>query len=497
MNRRDFVKALGVAGCSTLAPSFSLHAFAEQRPSFNEAFNQQLQQHPILRGWEGLTQDIAPRHFSWEGKLPEELRGKSLYRNGPARVVLGGERYTHWFDGDGFVHRYAFDAKGVTHSGKFVRTKKFVEETKANRFLYNGAGSIVPNSKLSKNAEAVNTANIALLPVNNELWALWEAAMPYKLNPNSLVTEGQVSLESALDGMPFSAHPHADSTGNLWNFGDLSFFGHAKLMIYQLTPQGKLSRYAMVDAPKSYVHDFAVTDNYLVFYFPPIQKGRGETLISSMNWQGHQPGELLVVDKNTLTPVLRVPFDAGFVFHFGNAWQEGNTLTVNACWYHNADIMLNDVKMVSDGAIGKHDRSTAAQIRINLSKKTAYLDNSTTPMEFVQFDNRFTGKATQLQFGVHASKEVTHGEYNSIASVNTQTGHIDSYSFGNNVITEEPLFVPVSSKPGEGYLVNTGLDFVSGNTYCYVFNAQHIADGPIAQVKLDSYMPLGFHGAII
>ena len=29
MNRRDFVKALGVAGCSTLAPSFSLHAFAE------------------------------------------------------------------------------------------------------------------------------------------------------------------------------------------------------------------------------------------------------------------------------------------------------------------------------------------------------------------------------------------------------------------------------------------------------------------------------------
>lgn len=30
---------------------------------------------------------------------------------------------------------------------------------------------------------------------------------------------------------------------------------------------------------------------------------------------------------------------------------------VNVCWYYNVDIMFNDVKMVSDGVIGKYDRS--------------------------------------------------------------------------------------------------------------------------------------------
>ncbi|MEG3767761.1 carotenoid oxygenase family protein [Alteromonas sp. 14N.309.X.WAT.G.H12] len=497
MNRRDFVKALGLAGCGALAPSFSLKALAEPPLSFYQEFNLKIKDYPILRAWEGLTADIVPRRFTWQGKLPEALNGKTFYRNGPARVVLANQRYTHWFDGDGFVHRYAFDPKGLTHSGKFVRTKKFIEETNANRFLYNGAGSVIANSKHSKSAEAVNTANISLLPVNNELWALWEAAMPYKVDPITLATERQVSLEPVLDGMPFSAHPHADSQGHLWNFGDLSFFGQSKLIIYQLTSQGKLTRYAMVDAPQSYVHDFAVTDNYLIFYFPPITKRRGDTLISSMTWHGNNEGEMLVIDKNTLTPVLRTPFDAGFVFHFGNAWQEDNHLTINACWYKNADIMLKDVKMVTEEKMGKHDRSTAAQIRIDLTQKTAYLDNSTTPMEFVQFDSRFAAKATQIQYGVHASKHAAHGEYNSIASINTQSGKVDSYNFGDNFITEEPLFVPDGSKQGEGYLVNTGLDFVSGHTYCCVFDALHIADGPVAQVKLDSYMPLGFHGAIV
>lgn len=497
MDRRNFVKMIGLAGCSTLASSFSLNAFAETTLSFYEEFNHQIKQRPILRGWEGLNQDIAARTFTWEGKLPNELEGKNFYRNGPARVVLNNERYTHWFDGDGFVHRYALRGKGLTHSGKFVRTKKFNEESNANRFLYNGGGSVIRHAKMSKNAEAVNAANIALLPVNNELWALWEGAMPYKINPQTLNTEGQVSLEQTLDGMPFSAHPHTDSAGNIWNFGDLSFFGHSAMMLYQLSPQGKLIKYKMVDTPKSYVHDFAVTDNYLIFYFPPISKGRGNTLIDSMTWHGDDPGELLVIDKNTLEPALRTPFDAGFVFHFGNAWQNGQTLTLNACWYDNADVILNDVKTIAKTGKRLKKRSTAAQIHINLANKTATLDNSTTTMEFVQFDNRFTGKATAIQYGVHASTSLSHSEYNSIASVNTKTGAVDSYSFGDHFITEEPLFVPTGRQQGEGYLVNSGLDFKSGHTYCCVFNAQRISDGPVAQAKLDTYMPLGFHGAII
>lgn len=126
----------------------------------------------------------------WEGKFFEEFRGKSFYRNGFVCVVLGGECYIYWFDGDGFVYCYVFDVKGVIYLGKFVCMKKFVEEIKVNCFLYNGVGFIVLNLKLFKNVEVVNIVNIVLLLVNNELWVLWEVVMFYKLNLNSLVIEG-------------------------------------------------------------------------------------------------------------------------------------------------------------------------------------------------------------------------------------------------------------------------------------------------------------------
>src|SRR3982750_2798638 len=38
-----------------------------------------------------------------EGALPAKLEG-TLYRIGPARHDVYGERYRHWFDGDGMVH---------------------------------------------------------------------------------------------------------------------------------------------------------------------------------------------------------------------------------------------------------------------------------------------------------------------------------------------------------------------------------------------------------
>ena len=497
MERRNFLKGLGLLGLSTLSSGVSLNVLAHEGDAFYTQFQRELEKNPILRGWEGLTDDIAPRHFDWQGKLPTSLSGKQFYRNGPARAVLGQQRYSHWFDGDGFVHRYAFDNTGVTHSGRFVRTQKFNAETRAGRFLYNGAGSVIENSKPSKNAEAVNTANIALLPVNNELWALWEAAMPYKVEPESLKTIGQVSFDPALDGIAFSAHPHTDRVGNIWNFGDLSFFGQSAIIVYQLDPQGKLLQYKMVPAPQSYVHDFAVTDNHLIFYFPPITKGPGETLIDSMQWHGNQEGQLLVVDKNTLTPTFQIPFDAGFVFHFGNAWQQNNKIVVNVCWYNNADVILEGVLDVIADPSQQRDKSTAAQILIDLDNKTAQLDNSAISMEFVQFDARFTGQPTAIQYGVHASPDLQRVEYNSIASINTKTGHVDSHSLGNDVIVEEPLFIPSGAKQGEGYLVNTALNFKEGVTYCMVFNAQHINDGPIAWTKLETYMPLGFHGAVI
>lgn len=501
MNRRDFISgslplAVGLAFSS--ASSFS---FAQKPSGYAQAFDAALLKDKSLRGWEGVSQDIAPGFVPWSGKLPKELVGRSLYRNGPGRQQLGGERYSHWFDGDGFVNRYALTQQGFTHSGKFVRTRKFEQESHAGRFLYHGAGSRVRDPRPIKGPESVNTANIALLPVAGELWALWEAAMPYRLSPDDLSTLGQVKLADELQEIPFSAHPHKDRDGGIWNIGDLSYLGKPAFVLYHLSPQGKLLQYKVIDSPRrSYVHDFAMTENHLIIYLPPLFAGQNSgMLIESFAWQEAEGGVLLVIDKNDLSVHHQIPCEAGFVFHFGNSYQQKNELIINVCWYANADIMTKTMGDIANRSNQQSPASAmASQLIIDLSKATVRLEKFDLLMEFPQFDTRFTAQAQQFQFGVTRQQTSNNQEFNAVSRLDLQTGHDERYQFSQECICEEPIFVAKEGgKDGQGYLINTTLDYKNGYTQLSVLDAEHLASGPVAHASLPYYLPLGFHGAVI
>ena len=77
------------------------------------------------------------------------------------------------------------------------------------------------------------------------------------------------------------------------------------------------------------------------------------------------------------------------------------------------------------------------------------------------------------------------------------TGARDVYRYGAGVMVEEHVFVPRptgSGREGEGWLMGTALDLKRQQMLFSVFNAQRLADGPIAQGELPRVMPLGLHG---
>ena len=47
-----------------------------------------------------------------EGVLPEELKGSTLFRNGPSRFERGDQRVAHYLDGDGYIAKIAFAPDG-------------------------------------------------------------------------------------------------------------------------------------------------------------------------------------------------------------------------------------------------------------------------------------------------------------------------------------------------------------------------------------------------
>ena len=70
-------------------------------------------------------------------------------------------------------------------------------------------------------------------------------------------------------------------------------------------------------------------------------------------------------------------------------------------------------------------------------------------------------------------------------------------------MVEEHVFVPSrggrgsSGREGDGWLVGTALDLARGQMLFSVFDAQRLADGPLAQASMPRVMPLGLHGIFV
>ncbi len=95
------------------------------------------------RSCESITDEVEGLLEVVEGALPAGLRGV-LFRNGPGRLEVHGQRYGHPFDGDGHLNRFAFTERGVVYRNRYVRTREFLEEEAARKILYRNFGTNIP-----------------------------------------------------------------------------------------------------------------------------------------------------------------------------------------------------------------------------------------------------------------------------------------------------------------------------------------------------------------
>ncbi|MET0859135.1 MAG: carotenoid oxygenase family protein, partial [Telluria sp.] len=199
MNRRQLLCSGASLGALSLLPA-SAFADSDTRRRFHAA----LERDPSLSVYADLAGEQSGDAVV-SGRLPADLDGV-FFRNGPGRFELGGERYHHWFDGDGFAQRWQVSQGKVSHRGKFVATQKFSDESQAGQFLYPVFGTNVARRGLKSN-DTINAANTNLVPFNGRVYALWEGGSATELDPRTLDTIGIKTWRDDLKSMPFSAHP--------------------------------------------------------------------------------------------------------------------------------------------------------------------------------------------------------------------------------------------------------------------------------------------------
>lgn len=484
MDRRDFSRVLlGAAGALAL-PARATGAA------------------PWALGFAALQADAEPLAMSVQGRLPAGLRG-SFYRNGPAGHAPGGVRYHHWFDGDGLMQRYDLGPGGVEHRARFVRTPKFVAESAAGRPLRRAFGTNPPNAEPVGAADAMNAANTSVLPLGGELLALWEGGSAMRLDARTLETRGFKDWSAETTGLPFSAHPRVERDGSVWNFGIAAMQG--LLVLWRIGADGRLAQAATLPVPQlPMVHDFAVTERHLVFLLPPFVFERerfeaGATFLGSHDWRPGLGLRALVLPKDRLDAPRWFELPAAFVFHLGNAWDDGATLRLDCMRSPDVWHATTGLEQAMAGRYTPHEHARLMQVALDLGTGTARQQLLPHTAEFPRIDPAVTGRRHRQLFMAARIAPGDRPGHDAVTRLDLDSGRADTYRYGADVIVEEHVFVarPGATREGDGWLVGTALDLKRRQSRLAVFDARRVADGPLLQATMARAMPLGLHGAFM
>jgi all-trans-8'-apo-beta-carotenal 15,15'-oxygenase len=441
--------------------------------------------------WAAPADELDLDGLAVRGRWPADL-SLTLYRNGPALHTLGGYRYRHWFDGDGMIRAWTVGQRGASVRTRLIRTAKLTAERAAGRRLVPAFGSLPPDAVPDASADAQNPANINALPFGGSLLALWEAGSAYRLDQDTLETKGPVVWGKDLANLPFSGHPHFDASGSLWNFG-LDYTG--RLVVWEIGADGAARRCKVLDIGYAgLMHDFAVTDRYLLFVMPPLlidhEKSRRVGFLDALDWRPDAGLRLVLVDKAELSVVRQTVLPARFVFHLGQAWEDaGGTVFCDVVTFPDADIVKRDLAAVMDAKLPGHPRSRFERLAwppAGPARLEPSIDNA--GVEFPRWAEGGTagpGRSVLMQSDTKRSA----GWFDTLLSVDREHGVLQRWSAPDRVLLEEHL-------PVGRHVIGTGVDVASGHSFLHLFDAEGIADGPVAWVELPVALPLGLHANV-
>jgi carotenoid cleavage dioxygenase len=494
MDRRTALSALfavGSAGSLIAQP-------AQARPARAADFAANVASQPLLTPFKGANEDLAGEALL-RGRWPAELRGR-FYRNGPALFERAGERYHHWFDGDGMVQQFRIGDGRVSHRGRLVQTAKLQAEQAAGRFRLQALGTHLDDGQWGSGPDSYNTANTNALEHAGRVLAMWEGGSAYAMDPADLATRGPVTWRPDLQQMPFSAHPKIDAAGHLWNIGTAG----RHIVAWHIDPQGQLVDVKVGESPYpgGMVHDMAVTARWLVVPLPPVKLAFGQPSEGPRRFamEPGQPLRVLVMDKNDLARRRVFELPPQVVFHVGNAHEtadgqiELSFIGAPDCWFlDQAAVALMAGRAQAPGRV---DLQLA---RLDMRSGRAQVQLLAHEAEFPRLNPQRIGEAARFLVTGTAwlpypgrKNALLHG----VQVVDSDTGRVRRFDYGPHVVVEEHIVVPKPGKRGEldAWLMGTTFDARRQATVLNLLDAAHVEDGPVAQAVLPYMLPLGFHG---
>jgi carotenoid cleavage dioxygenase len=422
-----------------------------------------------------VDRELTETALDVSGSIPSSLAGVYL-RNG-SNPPTG--RAPHWFLGDGMVHGVRLDGgKAAWYRNRWVGTSM---HTKGQD--YGGAG--IPGRD-------VNQSNVSVFAHAGKVLSLGEVGWPYELAPADVTTVGPWDFDGRLT-TAMTAHPKIDPETGLMHFFGYGFAD--PLLTYHVADaDGVLVRSERValDTPVM-IHDFAITDRDVVFWIGPVVFG----VVPGMpdpdfpfHWDPDGPSKVGIMPLGGPTSAIRwVDMDPCMVFHGLNAHRDGD------------DVVLQVHKLSSAfGPEGDLLPSQLTEWRVDTSGDRMRLHEeplTELDMDLPTIDRRRTGRQVRHGWFTTMDHEGPYGfEFAGLNHLDLRSGTNDRWEPGVMERAAEAFFVADGDDAGEGegWLLSYLYDRTTDRSSLGIFDAQAVADGPLARVQLPVRVPFGFHG---
>ncbi len=453
----------------------------------------------LYRGWgEPMRTECTIHGLELlEGAIPEGLEG-TLYKVGADRQYPSGRDDDIFIDGEGMIHMFRFEDGQVDYVNRWVRTTRYEMQREAKRKLFGRYRNRYTNDPEVDNSVSMGTANTTAMFHAGHLYALKEDDLPYEIDPDTLETIRRTDMNGQIGSACFTAHPKVDPvTDELLGFsyqarGD----GTKDIVFYVFDAGGRKINEVEFEMPYAgMVHDFAVTDEWAVFPFFPMMTDMEKVKAGGAYFEYHpdKPTHVALVPRYGKAEDIRW-FEGpnATAGHMMNAVRVGNKVMLDVCYYEGNCF---EFFPTPSGDVAPMVPPFLTRLTFDLGRNAKEYEVErllNVPVEMPRTDDRYQGRPYRHGYCIARSPDGSSGT----GHVNMETGEISIWRPGEGDMVQECQFVPrsASSPEGDGWLL-IPVNRVSRNrSDLAILDAQNVAAGPVALLKLPFKVRATFHG---
>jgi carotenoid cleavage dioxygenase len=470
-------------------------------------------ENPYLNGnYAPVREEITAIDLDVTGTIPEYLDGRYL-RIGPNPLGNPDPAKYHWFLGTGMAHGLRLrDGKAHWYRNRFVRSA----------YVSRVFGESWPGGAHTGGLDFA--ANTNIIGHAGKTFAIAESGVrPYELT-DELETVGPSDFCGTLFG-GYTAHPKRDpQTGELHAVSYNPMRGN--VVQYTVTGvDGKVRRTVDIGLKaQTMMHDFSLTEKYVVLYDLPVALDLGGTLTSrpakavagmlTRLAERHAAPDFVLRaimrgSERSGPPSLGMPYrwapERGarvgvmpregnasdirwfevqpcYVFHPLNAYDDGNRIVL--------DVVRHSSVFTTGTRLFPEDQSLDRWTVDLVAGKVVEERLDDTRQEFPRVDERLVGLHHRYGYAVGFSNEAP----DAILKHDAATRRTRSVGFGSGREPGEFVFVPSSDDAAEddGVVMGFVYDRSTDRSDLVLLDAQTLET--VATVHLPARVPHGFHG---